>query len=643
MDANSEHLPFWKTAIYAGVFGVAYLAAAELGHALSFSGDFATFWPPSGLFVGGLLIADRRRWPVLCAATLCANLISDVQFHGKAVPVSFGFWVANATEAFAGAALVRRFSGPQFILDRLRNVLWIYTVPALLTPMLGAVIGAVVVAVAFDAEFWSSWLTWWISDVVGIVAFAPLIVSVHAELWDRIRIVRPMRIVELLLLLAGLALNVEFVFGHQSTPLVWTTMPFMLWAALRFEVTGVSLAIVVTTVLMAKNTAQGRGPFAAGWSPVEQMLLARAFILVSGVSFVTVAVALRERRVAVARIVEDEVTLRDLYENMNEHVYSTGPDGRFLRVNRACCTALGYTEAEFLSMTVAQVVHPDELPRLHSDLERQLAGEKLAVHSRVVTKAGAILYVEGTTEFIFKHGQPAGSRSIFRDVTARKEHEAQLDRYRRRLEEANARWELLATTDGLTRLKNRRAFQAKLIEEVERARRYETPLSLLLLDIDYFKRFNDTFGHPAGDGVLRGVGQLLQETARTTDFVARYGGEEFAIILLNTDEENAITVADRFRVAVEQGDWRERAITVSIGVATLQSGDRECSKLINAADAALYQSKEHGRNCVYHASQCGELPVVSDPQSRMRDSRWSLPSPLLIGLSASDLAKPGEL
>lgn len=177
----------------------------------------------------------------------------------------------------------------------------------------------------------------------------------------------------------------------------------------------------------------------------------------------------------------------------------------------------------------------------------------------------------------------------------------QLEEYRHQLEEANARLETLATTDGLTQLKNRRAFQEKLMEEVNRAGRYSSPLSFLLLDVDHFKQFNDTFGHPAGDGVLRSVARLLEETARKLDFVARYGGEEFAVLLPNTDKEGAVVAAERFRSAVAEGDWRERAITVSVGVATLTTDGGDGSALIQEADAALYQSKRSGRNCVHHA------------------------------------------
>ena len=173
----------------------------------------------------------------------------------------------------------------------------------------------------------------------------------------------------------------------------------------------------------------------------------------------------------------------------------------------------------------------------------------------------------------------------------------------------NIRLQALADTDGLTGLKNHRAFQERLREEVQRASRYATPLSLLMVDVDEFKSYNDVFGHPAGDAALRRIGEVLQATARTHDLTARYGGEEFAVILPETDADSALVAAERFRAAIEAADWRERQVTVSLGAATLSPTAGKAAALLAAADAALYQSKKRGRNCVTHAAHSkGAVP-----------------------------------
>ncbi len=175
-----------------------------------------------------------------------------------------------------------------------------------------------------------------------------------------------------------------------------------------------------------------------------------------------------------------------------------------------------------------------------------------------------------------------------------------LARQQKALLEANDKLEALATHDALTGAKNRRAFSEKFDEEWSRARRYGTPLSVVMLDVDKFKQFNDTFGHPAGDEVLKRVASVLMAAVRGTDFLARYGGEEFVVLLPNTDAEGAMILAGRLREKIESAPWKERAVTASLGVSSLLPIHKTTADLLQAADAALYQSKEKGRNRVTH-------------------------------------------
>jgi diguanylate cyclase (GGDEF)-like protein len=168
------------------------------------------------------------------------------------------------------------------------------------------------------------------------------------------------------------------------------------------------------------------------------------------------------------------------------------------------------------------------------------------------------------------------------------------------LAEANIRLETLATTDGLTGLKNNRAYQERLMLEWERGRRYGEPLSLIILDIDWFKQYNDTYGHPGGDDVLKEVGAIIQGEARDIDFAARYGGEEFVIIAPSTDADGAAALAERIRVAIARSVWPMRPITASLGVATSTAMTTTTSELFSQSDAALYHSKKAGRNLVTH-------------------------------------------
>jgi len=186
--------------------------------------------------------------------------------------------------------------------------------------------------------------------------------------------------------------------------------------------------------------------------------------------------------------------------------------------------------------------------------------------------------------------------------------EQQLEEYQSKLKETIAQLELQSTTDELTGLKNRRAFQQRLDEEFQRSVRYNTPLSLLMLDVDRFKAYNDTFGHPAGDEVLRMLGHLLQTGLRASDFAARYGGEEFAVILPNTGSGYGHLLAERARSRIAAQPWPNTVITVSVGVSALNPDMAGSSALLSAADNALYEAKQGGRNRVAGAESESSSP-----------------------------------
>jgi diguanylate cyclase (GGDEF)-like protein len=164
-----------------------------------------------------------------------------------------------------------------------------------------------------------------------------------------------------------------------------------------------------------------------------------------------------------------------------------------------------------------------------------------------------------------------------------------------------------AVTDELTGLANHGRFQELLATEVEQVRRYHHPLGLIMIDLDDFKRINDTYGHPQGDVVLRAVGGVVQENSRETDWPARYGGEELALILPHTDLEGAYVIAERIRTAIDQlrvsrSDGEEPLhITASLGVAASNSAEREV--LVAQADAALYEAKRAGKNRTVRGGQ----------------------------------------
>jgi diguanylate cyclase (GGDEF)-like protein len=183
-----------------------------------------------------------------------------------------------------------------------------------------------------------------------------------------------------------------------------------------------------------------------------------------------------------------------------------------------------------------------------------------------------------------------------------RKRQSELERMHGALERQNVQLAEIAATDSLTGLKNRRHFMEALETSFNYAVRMEQPLSLAMLDVDEFKLYNDSYGHPAGDQVLCHLARALNSTSRVYDLVARYGGEEFSILLPGANLADSHFLAERIRGSIESLPWPLRPVTASLGVATLSDETPSASALLSQADQALYRSKKRGRNLVTHYS-----------------------------------------
>ena len=292
------------------------------------------------------------------------------------------------------------------------------------------------------------------------------------------------------------------------------------------------------------------------------------------------------------------------------------PTGRVI-FNERWAQMLGYRLVEIPPhiSSLESLVHPDDVHRLRVVLSAHLEGRTpfYETEYRLRHKSGTWVWILDRGKVISRDadGKPLRACGTQLDLTDRKRYEEQIAEQRRKLEEANVRLEeanekleALAGTDELTGLINRRGFEEHLTRELDRAARRRAPLSLLLLDVDWFKNYNDEFGHLAGDEVLHRLALLLRSQARGSDIVARFGGEEFAVILPDTPGEGALVLAERFRETIESAPWPGRSVTASFGISTWNPAlsPRDARALLNDADRALYKSKRDGRNRVTHAS-----------------------------------------
>ncbi len=274
--------------------------------------------------------------------------------------------------------------------------------------------------------------------------------------------------------------------------------------------------------------------------------------------------------------------------------------GRFMYFNQRFGSilrpdALGKTDAELFDPELAAVYRKNDLEVLSSG-EAQMRDEE------TLSAEGARSYWRS---YKFPVRDEAGQLhlgGVSMDITLDRAREQELHRVQRELQEANDRLQQLAMTDALTGMDNRRAFDLRLQKEIALARQTAKPLTILLLDVDHFKRHNDLFGHAAGDIVLQQATFVLRNVVRKEDAVGRLGGEEFAILMSNSTEFEGERLAERVLRAIHAFPWENAPVTVSIGVAQLQAAWGP-SALLEAADQAMYAAKRGGRDRTVRASE----------------------------------------
>lgn len=349
-----------------------------------------------------------------------------------------------------------------------------------------------------------------------------------------------------------------------------------------------------------------------------------------------------------ARLAEEQEQKLRILAAMGQGLIGLNAQGAIQLVNAAAERLLGWTEAELLGQPLHDRLH---LPRgseaicvpekcvLLATLQGQVTPHE--TYDTFLCKGARQLPVAYRCAPVWRGEEFAGALIVFEDISERLIAARALDEYGERVAEqneqlqdycaelqttqaeleaharaltetnaqvlaANAALERLATTDGMTGLANHRAFQEQLrslwVSEAET--QASLPLSVLLIDVDHFKQYNDTYGHPAGDAVLRVVAKRMLAQVRASDLVARYGGEEFAILLPQTGGREAYRIAERLRASIAEQPFADTgaSVTISLGAATVEKGRKNAigfetpDEVIAAADRALYRAKRAGRN-----------------------------------------------
>ncbi|MBD1823448.1 diguanylate cyclase [Cyanobacteria bacterium FACHB-DQ100] len=576
-------------------------------------GKVTAIWLPSGLTLAFFTWCGWLAFPGIALGSLIGVVPDFLKVEPPlSIPV-FVFLnlvcvVANCLQPAAGVALIKRLTGTSPAFNQVQSVNG-FIVAAVVSPMLSATIGITStcsVQLTPWIDYGVAWLTWWLASMLAHLLFTPplLLWRSNGRFCSRAQFCG-------MVLALGLSLVIGWVVFIQNYPIEYTFLPILIWSVFRCGGFFTSVLVCIISVIAIVMTSQGLGSFITN-STTGSLLLLQSFIAVCSITTLVLGAVIQERRAAELAL---ERTLDSLEQQIEERTaelqeskatldgfFAAAPVGlgivdhqlRYVRINQLLSKMNGLSIERHLGQTIWQVL-PNLAPNLEPVYQKVLMTGQPVLNQEESGKSPVQPEVKRTwlTSYFpitSTHHAPSKVGVIVMDISDRKKMELQL--------------QLQARRDSLTAIPNRLHFQESAEAEWRRCSRIQKPLSLILLDIDEFKRYNDAYGHLAGDACLIQFANLLLTVVnRAGDVVARYGGEEFVVILPDTDAEGAVRIAQLIRQRLHQkriphpGSSVAAYVTASLGVAIcLPNPSLQVNDLIQAADEGLYESKRQGRD-----------------------------------------------
>ena len=578
---------------FSGVSSVAYL-----------------FWITNGILLAYLLLAPRCRWAAYLSVGLVAHVVGSTLIHTP-WRITLLATALDLAEVLFAALLLR---GRTAQLPRFTDYNYLFrflAVAVLAAPLATASVFALIAAPWLHASTVTVFLQWASTDGLGTIVATPVFVAILSARINKSISLKTSACYLILIAVASFA-----TLSQASLQLPFLLYPLLVLVLLRLGLGWSAMATLIVAGVGSWYTAHGQGPFTLSnfLAPLGATIELQIFLASAMLMLYSISVAL-ERQKAIERELQKIASLHRLVtENSRDLIIVADFDGNRSYVSSAVQGMFGWKPEEAMAHTGLELVHPEDQHKAVAAMREIRSGcEDVLVEYRVRKADGEYLWVEAALRLIHDPGTglPSGILDTVRDISERKRSEQQL-------REAYRAVEALALSDGLTGVANRRRFDQYLSIEWRRNVRNRQPISLLMLDVDQFKLYNDTYGHQRGDNGLKQIAEACMDVvARPGDLVARFGGEEFVVVLPNTGSEGALQVANEICESLRSRRLPHTGspfgiITVSIGCATLvpQAG-RHAPDLIAIADHALYAAKHNGRNqvCLGNAlEERGEEP-----------------------------------
>jgi diguanylate cyclase (GGDEF)-like protein/PAS domain S-box-containing protein len=554
-------------------------------------------WLANGLVLAFLLLVPRWRWPMYVAAAFLAMLLGSM-LVGESFGMSLLYNTLNMVEVLIGALLLKRKSTTLPAFTDGRYLLRFLGFAALLGPSVAGVPFAIYMHLAHHEDFLNIIANWAVGDGLGIAVVTPTFVAILQSRMRSTALLRKNWMYPAMVL----AVTV-LVFNQSRFPLLFVIFPFLVLVLTQIDLGWAALSTLIVAVLGGWYTVHHRGPLAltveigTEWqAAILQLYLASAMFMLYSISIV-----FSNLRRTQSELRQIAALHKLVVDNSRDAIVLGDLDGTRTYVSPGIKAMTGWEPRDLVGRVFREIIHPADVAEVEMAMRALRAGsDGGTLEYRTRRRDGEYFWVEGSLR-VFRDpatGRPIGYLNLVRDISERKRAEEHLQSAYRAMES-------LVVVDALTGISNRRRFDEALATEWRRALREGDKLSLLLIDADHFKRYNDTYGHVRGDSCLKQIAEAaLDVVLRPGDLVARYGGEEFAVVLPGTDEVGAKAVAEDICQAVRNRRLPHEGnapgiVTVSVGCATIiPVRGKTAQDLIESADQALYRAKGRGRNRV---------------------------------------------
>ena len=580
-----------------GLFGwpmivaLAWLACAHIALELTQGVDgIAAVWPSSGIFIAALLVFGPRRRVMTVAWVAGASMASNL-YAGSTLLATTGYTVANLVEGYIVFYLMGGTTGVGLALSR-PLVMARFGASAIVAGFASALMAGVL-----SANLTSPFLASWASTVtLGMLIVTPIILFVVADPRDRRELVS---LKALWTMMVVILLSVA-AFGQSDLPLLFLPVMAMAIATATMGLSGAACALVLIAIIGSVLTASGAGPVTLFFGSTErEVLFFQVYLVALLASSMPLAYLLSQRQRDLKNIATSAALLEAAEKAAKVGHFRFGPADGSVHWSREALRICGFESDEMPSFEEWLALHhEDDRDRVRAFISEATSHAlPFAFASRIQRGSGETVHIDcrGGVETDGR-GRVRSLFGTMLDVSEQAETMRQLDQARARAEREAAEVRMLAATDPLTGIPNRRCILANLSEAMDISGATGEPLSVAMIDIDYFKRVNDSYGHGVGDTVIKRIAQILGKEAKERDSVGRLGGEEFLFVFPGREageiDRRCLSIKNQLAAI----DWEHPLdVTLSIGVAQLRRGWDE-RDLMRAADEALYSAKNAGRN-----------------------------------------------